>query len=60
MIMKVMLITNNLKKFLKMISQNYNQETLYSGEIIDFITSSTNELITIPIGSRLPFFNNRF
>ena len=36
-----------------------DQEKLYSGEIIDFITSSSNELITIPIGCNLPFFNNR-
>jgi hypothetical protein len=37
------------------------KEQIYSGEIIDFITSSTNELITIPLGSRLPFFNeNKF
>ncbi len=32
------------------------REQIYSGEIIDFISSSTNELITIPLGSRLPFF----
>jgi hypothetical protein len=31
-------------------------EPIYSGEIIDFISSSTNDLITIPLGSRLPFF----
>lgn len=37
------------------------KEQIYSGEIIDFITSSTNELITIPLGSRLPFFyENKF
>ena len=31
-------------------------KTIYSGEIIDFITSNTNDLITIPLGSCLPFF----
>ena len=31
------------------------RDHIYSGEIIDFISSSTNELITIPLGSRLPF-----
>lgn len=30
-------------------------EPIYAGEIIDFIASSTNDLITIPLGSRLPF-----
>ncbi|PQJ81291.1 hydrolase Nlp/P60 [Polaribacter glomeratus] len=37
------------------------KEPIYSGEVIDFITSSTNDLITIPLGSRLPnFINNEF
>jgi hypothetical protein len=31
-------------------------ETVFSGEIIDFISNSTNDFTTIPIGSRLPFF----
>ena len=36
-------------------------ENIYSGEIIDFITNSSNDLLTIPLGSRLPFFvNNEF
>ena len=33
-------------------------KTIYSGEIIDFISSNTNDLITIPLGSCLPFFYN--
>ncbi len=33
-------------------------DAVYSGEIIDFITNYTKELITIPLGSRLPFFTN--
>lgn len=48
------------------ISEDYfeklNAKTpIYSGEIIDFITSSTNDLLTIPLGARLPYFaNNEF
>lgn len=38
-----------------------DKESFYSGEIIDFITSSTNDLITIPLGSRLPnIIDNEF
>ena len=33
-----------------------NSETALSGEIIDFISNATNDFMTIPIGSRLPFF----
>jgi gamma-D-glutamyl-L-lysine dipeptidyl-peptidase len=32
--------------------------TTYSGEIIDFISNSSNHYFTIPLGSRLPFFSN--
>jgi hypothetical protein len=32
-------------------------EPVYSGEIIDFISNSTNDLTTVPLGSRLPFYN---
>lgn len=32
-------------------------EPVYSGEIIDFISSPKNDLTTIPLGSRLPFYN---
>lgn len=32
------------------------KEEVYSGEIIDFITNSSNDLLTIALGSRLPFF----
>ncbi len=36
-------------------------EPIYSGEIIDFISSSSNDLVTIPLGSRLPFYiENQF
>lgn len=33
------------------------EEPIFSGELIDFITDSENNLTTIPIGARLPFFN---
>lgn len=35
------------------------QKPVYSGEIIDFVTSNTNELITIPFGARLPFYEDK-
>ncbi|WP_298778855.1 C40 family peptidase [uncultured Polaribacter sp.] len=51
------------KQFVEISEENYtkltNQDTIYSGEIIDFITSTSNELITIPLGSNLPFFENQ-
>lgn len=34
-----------------------SQSQILSGEIIDFITSDNQELITIPLGSHLPFFD---
>ena len=34
-----------------------NEEKIYSGELIDFITDSYNNLTTIPIGARLPFYD---
>lgn len=33
-----------------------DEKIVYSGEILDFITTSKNELLTIPLGSQLPFF----
>jgi hypothetical protein len=37
------------------------KEPVYSGEIIDFISSSANDYTTIPLGSRLPFYvDNQF
>ncbi len=36
-----------------------NEEKKYSGELIDFITDSENNLTTIPIGARLPFFKEK-
>ena len=35
-----------------------NENRIYSGEVIDFITNTKNELTTIPLGANLPFFNN--
>lgn len=37
---------------------NTEKETL-SGEIIDFVTNSKKELIKIPMGAKLPFYNNQ-
>ena len=43
----------------KEIFKIYKSETaIYAGEIIDFITNSFNDLLTIPLGSHLPFFKN--
>lgn len=37
----------------------YNQEdAFYAGEIIDFITNSSNDLLTVPLGANLPLFKN--
>ena len=42
-------------------NQISNEKASFSGELIDFITDSKNQLSTIPIGSRLPFWaNNQF
>ena len=42
----------------------YNQLSIedkqYSGELIDFISDDKNQLTTISIGSRIPFYNNGF
>ncbi|PQJ78920.1 C40 family peptidase [Polaribacter porphyrae] len=51
------------KQFEEISEQLFNKlsekENIYSSEIIDFITSNSNDLITIPLGSRLPFFTNK-
>lgn len=36
-----------------------NEKNIYSGEIIDFITNSSNDLLAIPLGSKLPFYQNQ-
>ena len=42
-------------------TQLSNEKAYFSGELIDFITDSKNQLTTIPIGSRLPFLeSNQF
>lgn len=33
-------------------------DAIYSGEILDFIATAKNELLTIPIGATLPFYEN--
>ena len=43
----------------KEIFKIYSSENpIYTGEIIDFTTNSSNDLLTIPLGSNLPFFKN--
>ena len=34
-----------------------NASSIYSGELIDFITDNNNNLTTIPLGANLPFYN---
>jgi hypothetical protein len=36
------------------------EDKQYSGELIDFISDDKNQLTTISIGSRIPFYNNGF
>lgn len=36
-----------------------NEKSIYSGELIDFISTSENNLTTIPIGARLPFYSKQ-
>ena len=35
-----------------------DSEPVYAGELIDFVTDKNNNLTTIPLGSRLPFYEN--
>jgi hypothetical protein len=35
------------------------KEQIYAGEIIDFIVSSTNDMVTIPMGALLPFYSEK-
>jgi hypothetical protein len=37
--------------------EQYN--TIYSAEIIDFISTDQNDFYTIPLGSKLPFYSNK-
>ena len=50
------------KQFIEISEADYvrlkNNENVYVAEILDFITSAKNDLITLPIGAHLPFFNN--
>ncbi|QTE24408.1 C40 family peptidase [Polaribacter cellanae] len=39
-------------------SEICNEIPKYSGEILDFVTNTNNELTTIPIGCNLPLFKN--
>ena len=50
------------KQFTKITSDVFlkltSEKQYYSGEIIDFITNSNNELTTIPLGASLPFYES--
>ncbi|MBU3010096.1 C40 family peptidase [Polaribacter vadi] len=35
------------------------QTHIYSGEVIDYITDTSNNLLTIPLGAQLPFYENQ-
>lgn len=35
-----------------------SEKAIYAGELIDFITDNNHNLTTIPLGARLPFFND--
>lgn len=35
------------------------QKPIYSDEIIDFVTNNNHEMITIPLGARLPFYADK-
>ncbi|WP_405565821.1 NlpC/P60 family protein [Polaribacter sp. Asnod6-C07] len=35
------------------------QTYIYSGEVIDYITDTSNNLLTIPLGAQLPFYENQ-
>lgn len=53
---------NNLQ-FSKIPESLFNElstnDLIFSGEIIDFITNNNQDLLTIPLGSRLPFYSNK-
>ena len=50
------------KQFLEIDKENFdklsNSKHHYSSEIIDYVTNDSNQLSTISIGSRLPFYKN--
>ena len=53
---------NNLQFFKitpSLFDQLSSEPFIYSGEIIDFISSDDNDLLTIPLGSRLPFYQDK-
>lgn len=65
---KVQLTFDNYEGFIdnkqyEIISESFFQDlkeenAVYSGEVIDFITDSENSFSTIPLGSRLPIYEN--
>lgn len=53
---------NNLQ-FLKITESLFDslsaEKFIYSGEVIDFITNNKQDLFTIPLGARLPFYSGK-
>ncbi|WP_299108607.1 C40 family peptidase [uncultured Tenacibaculum sp.] len=51
------------KQYEEISEETYNNLTSearsYAGELIDFVTDNNNNLTTIPLGARLPFFENQ-
>jgi hypothetical protein len=51
------------KQYLQLDKDQYEalekQPIVLAGDLIDFISNENNELMTIPIGSNLPYFNNK-
>ncbi|MCI2229605.1 C40 family peptidase [Polaribacter sp. MSW13] len=51
------------KQYVEISEACYHQisdhKQFYSGEILDFITNTKDELTTIPLGSNLPLYNNQ-
>ncbi len=50
------------KQYIEIDEDTYNDlsesESIYAAELIDYLTDKNNNLTTIPLGSRLPFYNN--
>lgn len=50
------------KQYVEINEETYRQisdsEPVYAGELIDFVTDQNSNLTTIPLGARLPFYEN--
>ncbi len=51
------------KQFIEITKETYNElsnsDQYYSSELVDFITENNNQLSTVVIGSRLPFYKSK-